>query len=88
MADTVKPKPSGSPSNDEPPPIDDADPEARGEQVDVDKPLAAPAKVSRKKAFGHHKDPWLFGNWKVKKSPPNDEPPPRADAMGEHSTTR
>jgi hypothetical protein len=34
MADTVRPKPSVSPSNDEPPPLDEAYAEARGEQVD------------------------------------------------------
>jgi hypothetical protein len=34
MADTVRPQPSGSPSDDEPPPLDEAYAAARGEPVD------------------------------------------------------
>jgi hypothetical protein len=34
MADTVRPQPSVSPSDDEPPPLDEAYAAARGEQVD------------------------------------------------------
>jgi len=61
-------------------------PNAPAKPVDVDKPLAATAKLSRKKASGHNKDPLPFGNWTVKNSPPRDEPLPRADTMGEQST--
>jgi hypothetical protein len=85
VADTVRPTPAVAASSDEPPPIDSAYPEAPGEPVDVDTHLAATAKWSRKKAAGHHKNPWLFGHWTVKNSPPNDAPPPDADAMGEPS---
>lgn len=86
MADTVRPKPSGSPAHDAPPPLDEAYAEARGEQVDVDTLLAARAKVSRTKAAGHNKAPWMFGNWTVKNALPSDEPLSRADTIGEDRT--
>jgi hypothetical protein len=56
VADTVRPKPSVSVSNDEPP-IDDAYADAKGEQVNGDTRVAAPAKVSRRQAAGHNKAP-------------------------------
>jgi hypothetical protein len=83
MVDTVRPTPSVAPSSDEPP-IDDAYAEAPGAQADVDMLLAAPAKWSRKKTAGHHKNPWMFGHWTVTSAPPSDAPPPRADALAEH----
>jgi hypothetical protein len=86
MADRVRPTPSVSGSNDESPPIDSAYPEALDEQTDVDTRLAATAKWSREKAAGHHKNPWLFGNWTVKSAPPNDELPPHAGSMRQIST--
>ena len=88
VADTVRPKSSVSASPDEPPPIDEAYAEAKRAQVDGDTRLAAPAKVSRKTAAGHHTNPSMFGHWTVKSTPPSDQPPPRnaasADAMGHH----
>jgi hypothetical protein len=86
VADTVRPKPSVSPSSDEPPAIDDPHAEVMREQVDSDTRLAAPAKVSRKTAAGHHTNPCMFGHWTVKNAPPNDEPPPHAGSMRPPST--
>jgi len=80
MAETVRPKPSVPPANDAPLPLDEASAEVMGEPVEVDTRLAAPAKRSRMKAAGHNKDRCLFGNWKVKNSPPSDAPPRRDDA--------
>jgi hypothetical protein len=89
LADMVRPKASGSPSHDAPPPIDDAYADAMREQVDGDTRLAAAAKSSRTKAAGHTKAAWMFGNWKVRTAPSNDKPPPRdeayADTMGKPS---
>ena len=50
------------------------------------KPLADTQKVSRTKAAGPNKAPWMFGNWTVKNALPSDEPPSRADTIGEHRT--
>jgi hypothetical protein len=41
------------------------------------KSLADTQKVSRTKAAGPTKAPWLFGNWKMTSSSPSDAPPPR-----------
>jgi hypothetical protein len=86
LADTVRPKPSGSASHDAPPPLAEASAEALAEPVDVATRPAAPEQRSRTKASGPNKASWLFGNWKLKNSPLSDEPPPCADAMREQST--
>jgi hypothetical protein len=73
-----------APSCDEPPPIDEAAPEAMGAQVNGDTLVAAPVKWSQKKASDHNKNPAMFGNWTLKHSPPSHESLRHADAMAEH----
>jgi hypothetical protein len=80
LADMVRPAPSVSPSRDAPPAINEASAEAMRAQVDGDTRLAAPAKVSRKTAAGHHTNPSMFGHWTVKRTPLSDAPPPRDEA--------
>jgi biotin operon repressor len=80
LAGTVSPTPSASSAFDAPPPLDEASTEARGEPVGGDGLLAAPARVSRPKAAGPTKAPWLFGNWRLITPPPSGEQPPVAEA--------